>query len=82
MENENAMSFETLTSRYEPASAAGGVPVKMWTRDVPVEDAAYKQLLATAPGPRAAPNTDPKATPEPTRAGPRPAKACSSARSG
>src|ERR1700752_2252157 len=33
---------------YEIEEVAGGVPVKMWTRGVPVEDQARKQLSNTA----------------------------------
>ncbi len=43
-------SYETLTQRSEFArnAASRGVPVKMWTRGVPVEDQAAAQLLNTA----------------------------------
>ena len=43
-------AYETLTERYEAAEHAGAhaAPVKMWTRGVPVEDMASKQLLNTA----------------------------------
>lgn len=41
-------AYETLTERYEAASPGSGAPVKMWTRGVPVEDMAAKQLANTA----------------------------------
>lgn len=43
-------SYETLTQRSEFArnAASRGVPVKMWTRGVPIEDQAAAQLLNTA----------------------------------
>lgn len=39
---------EKNSSRYEVDDIQGGVPVKRWTRGVPVEDAALKQLANTA----------------------------------
>ena len=42
-------TYETLTERNESAGvAATGVPVKMWTRGVPVEGQAMQQLRNTA----------------------------------
>ncbi len=43
-------SYELLAQRYDAAQAAGSgaVPVKMWTRGVPVDALAAEQLLKTA----------------------------------
>lgn len=41
-------NFETLATRMPAAESSGVVPVKMWTKGVPVEDAAKGQLLNTA----------------------------------
>ena len=43
-------SYEFLTQRFDAAKAAGEhtVPVKMWTRGVPVEEQAAQQILKTA----------------------------------
>ena len=43
-------SYEFLAQRLDAAHAAGGnaVPVKMWTRGVPVDEKAAQQLLKTA----------------------------------
>ncbi|NOU07692.1 MAG: RtcB family protein [Hyphomicrobiaceae bacterium] len=43
-------AYEFLAEKYAPAKSAGdkAVPVKMWTRGVPVEDASQQQLLKAA----------------------------------
>jgi tRNA-splicing ligase RtcB (3'-phosphate/5'-hydroxy nucleic acid ligase) len=43
-----ARTYETLTERNRDAAPTSGAPVKMWTRGVPVEDLAAKQLANTA----------------------------------
>jgi tRNA-splicing ligase RtcB (3'-phosphate/5'-hydroxy nucleic acid ligase) len=43
-----ARMYETLSERNRNAAPASGAPVKMWTRGVPVEDLAAKQLANTA----------------------------------
>ena len=42
--------YEFLAERFEPAKSAGdaAVPVKMWTRGVPVDDRSQQQLLKAA----------------------------------
>lgn len=43
-----ARQFETITERFENTRGHAAAPVKMWTRGVPVEEEAAKQLLNTA----------------------------------
>jgi len=43
-----ARMYETLSERNGDAGQGTGAPVKMWTRGVPVEDLAAKQLANTA----------------------------------
>src|SRR6187431_2224049 len=40
--------MERIMKNYNEMEVAGGVPVKMWTQGVPVEDEARKQLMNAA----------------------------------
>jgi tRNA-splicing ligase RtcB (3'-phosphate/5'-hydroxy nucleic acid ligase) len=40
--------YDMLTEHFAPARTAGGVPVKMWTRGVPIDPPSQQQLLNTS----------------------------------
>ena len=48
--NEPDLAYEFLGQRFDDADAAGahGVPIKMWTRGVPVDEGSRQQLMKTA----------------------------------
>ena len=37
-----------MTTNYDLQTVEGGVPIKMWTRGVPVDDKARAQLVSAA----------------------------------